>query len=73
MTNCNSYLQLKSPVKDWSLEGELSGERNYNLMLASIEDGQRSRITDIFINPETKTLELTFRYDKGECRTVSAS
>ena len=59
-------------MKDWSLEAELSGDRSYNLMLASVEDGQRSRITDIFINPETKTFELTFRYDKGKGHTILA-
>ena len=52
------------------MEGEVTGDRNYNLVLTCNEDGQRSRVTDIFVSPETKTLEVTFRYDKGKDRMI---
>ncbi|XP_076440191.1 uncharacterized protein LOC143279842 [Babylonia areolata] len=58
-------LEFRSPVKNWALEGQLSGDTEYNLQLVSKEDGQKSRVTDIYVNPETRTFELTFFHDKA--------
>lgn len=58
--------QLKSPIKNVALEGTLTGDASYNMKLTSNEDGQRSQVTDIFVDPKTRTFELKYYYDKND-------
>lgn len=63
--NKNMILELQTPIKAVSIEaGVTTDHGNYNLHLTSKEDGQMSQLTDLFINPVARTIELAFRYDK---------
>jgi hypothetical protein len=54
-----------TPFKNVSLEGHMTIDRNYNLRLTSKEDSVTSQVTDVFINPQARTVEVKYRYDKG--------
>ncbi|KAL8574007.1 hypothetical protein ACOMHN_029454 [Nucella lapillus] len=58
-------VELRSPVKEVTIEGTVTGDRDYTIQVISNVDGQRSKVTDIFVSPQTRTLEMTLFHDKA--------